>query len=571
MATIDALRSSRNIPEDITSISPDPVIATTRPGIQSVTAADQLVKSLATFSEGVGTLYEQTKIKTIEKQKKQAALLARLEEDLPDGYYKEGIKEYDTARGDMQGEAISQILQVAESSLVSRIEREGGDMSTRVLRYSSLLDGIIENKVAEVGGASSEFKIAMINAIQSTKDKLENNYVAQVNKQFSDEQKTTLRSLISNNIRKKKDMRLLEQTVNDKGEVISEKSRLSLIQLQDYNEFIRKGLRTTKFTQSELRGIWLERIQEIALSGVDSVGEPIPEVLNHIYTADPSGFKLIYDSEFGGAAEKAQISSNKAYITFHETKDKVSAAKLLAFQKKNASLLLTKMIKSHQDLKTPPKDYLSEIAALAEKDGLRLKDMTTLRTANAAFLKGGWTGDGGVSYRKLMQAVQTRDAAITHDVIQEHLDAKLINPDEYADLNTKFNSFYSAAAKPYANAIYQHRKMLGKLLKDPEFTHTPGDRELNLARTVPAYNELTEVMSDTTQKLMEQGINFASSEFLDSWNSIVSEHVQRIGNIEEYRPKKPDIVIETKNQRNSSSLIPQWLKDLLSGDDEKGE
>lgn len=197
--------------------------------------------------------------------------------------------------------------------------------------------------------------------------------------------------------------------------------------------------------------------------------------------------------------------------------------------------------------------------------------MTTLRTANAAFLKGGWTGDGGVSYRKLMKAVQTRDAAITHDVIQEHLDAKLINPDEYADLNTKFNSFYSAAAKPYANAIYQHRKMLGKLLKDPEFTHTPGDKELNLARTVPAYNELTEVMSDTTQKLMEQGINFASSEFLDSWNSIVSEHVQRIGNTEEYRPKKPEVVIEKKNQRNSSSLIPQWLKDLLSGDDEKGE
>lgn len=569
MATIDALRSSRNIPEDITSISPDPVIATNRPGIQSITAADQLVKSLATFSQGVGTLYEQTKIRTKEKQKKQAALLARLEEDLPDGYYEEGIKEYDTARGDMQGAAISQILQVAESSLISRIEREGGDMSTRVLRYSSLLDGIVENKVNEVGDASIEFKEAMVKAIQSTKNKLESNYVGQVNKQFSDEQKTTLRSLISNNIRKKKEMRLLDTTVNEKGEVVATKKQPALIQLQDYNEFIRRGLRTTKFTQSELRGIWLERIQEVALSGVDSVGEPIPEVLNHVYTADPSGFKLIYDSEYGGAAEKAQISANKAYTTFHTNKEKISAAKLLAFQKKNASILLANMIKSHQDLNTPPKDYLSEIADLAEKDGLTLKHMTTLKTANTAFLKGGWTGDGGVSYRKLMQGVQTRAASITHDVIQEHLDAKLINPDEYADLNTKFNSFYSSAAKPYANSMYQQRKMLGKLLKDPEFTHTPGDKEMNLARTVPAYSELTEVMSDTTQKLMESGLNFASSEFLESWNSIVSEHVQRISAKEEYRPKKPDIVIEKKNQRSGG--IFTGLGDWLFGDDEEGE
>jgi uncharacterized protein YukE len=569
MATIDALRSSRNIPEDITSISPDPVIATNRPGIQSITAADQLVKSLATFSQGVGTLYEQTKIRTKEKQKKQAALLARLEEDLPDGYYEEGIKEYDTARGDMQGAAISQILQVAESSLISRIEREGGDMSTRVLRYSSLLDGIVENKVNEVGDASIEFKEAMVKAIQSTKNKLESNYVGQVNKQFSDEQKTTLRSLISNNIRKKKEMRLLDTTVNEKGEVVATKKQPALIQLQDYNEFIRRGLRTTKFTQSELRGIWLERIQEVALSGVDSVGEPIPEVLNHVYTADPSGFKLIYDSEYGGAAEKAQISANKAYTTFHTNKEKISAAKLLAFQKKNASILLANMIKSHQDLNTPPKDYLSEIADLAEKDGLTLKHMTTLKAANTAFLKGGWTGDGGVSYRKLMQGVQTRAASITHDVIQEHLDAKLINPDEYADLNTKFNSFYSSAAKPYANSMYQQRKMLGKLLKDPEFTHTPGDKEMNLARTVPAYSELTEVMSDTTQKLMESGLNFASSEFLESWNSIVSEHVQRISAKEEYRPKKPDIVIEKKNQRSGG--IFTGLGDWLFGDDEEGE
>jgi len=241
----------------------------------------------------------------------------------------------------------------------------------------------------------------------------------------------------------------------------------------------------------------------------------------------------------------------------------------LAFQKKNASILLANMIKSHQDLNTPPKDYLSEIADLAEKDGLTLKHMTTLKAANTAFLKGGWTGDGGVSYRKLMQGVQTRAASITHDVIQEHLDAKLINPDEYADLNTKFNSFYSSAAKPYANSMYQQRKMLGKLLKDPEFTHTPGDKEMNLARTVPAYSELTEVMSDTTQKLMESGLNFASSEFLESWNSIVSEHVQRISAKEEYRPKKPDIVIEKKNQRSGG--IFTGLGDWLFGDDEEGE
>jgi len=412
----------------------------------------------------------------------------------------------------------------------------------------------------------------MIAAIQKVQDQLEVNYVAQVNKQFEDEQKTTLRSSISNNILSRKQLRITDQTINEAGEVISAKEKEPLVQMRDYNAFIRSGLRTTKFTQSELRGIWLERITEVALSGVDSVGEPIPEVLNHIYAPDAHGFKLVYDSEFGGAAEKAQISANKAYTAFHTSKDKVSAQKKLAFQNRNATLLMTSMIKSHQDSNTSPRDYLGDIAELAEKDGLTLKHITTLRTANTAFLKGGWPGDGGVSYRKIMQAVQTRDAAITHDVIQEHLDAKLLTPDEYADLNTKFNSFYSSAAKPYATAMYQQRKMLAKLLQDPEYIHTRGEKEINVARTVPAYNELTEVMSDTTQQLMESGINFGSKEFLDSWNKIVSEQVQLIGAKDEYRPRKPKKLKEKKNTRKGLISALLGLFDPATYvDDEEGE
>ena len=166
-----------------------------------------------------------------------------------------------------------------------------------------------------------------------------------------------------------------------------------------------------------------------------------------------------------------------------------------------------------------------------------------------------------------MQGVQTRAASITHDVIQEHLDAKLLTPDEYADLNTKFNSFYSSAAKPYATAMYQQRKMLAKLLQDPEYIHTRGEKEINVARTVPAYNELTEVMSDTTQQLMESGINFGSKEFLDSWNKIVSEQVQLIGAKDEYRPRKPKKIKEKKRTRKGllSAIIG------LFDDDEEGE
>jgi len=74
MASIDALRSFGNNVEQVTSIAPDPIIQTTRPGVQRQIAADLLVQSLAKFSSGVGTLYEETKKRTIEKQKREAAL-----------------------------------------------------------------------------------------------------------------------------------------------------------------------------------------------------------------------------------------------------------------------------------------------------------------------------------------------------------------------------------------------------------------------------------------------------------------------------------------------------------------
>jgi len=238
----------------------------------------------------------------------------------------------------MQGDSIASILEVAEPSLVSRIEQEGGDAATKVLRYSSLLDGIVESKTNEVTDASPEYKVSMVQAIQKARTKLEGNYIKQVNEQFLNEQKTTLRAVISNTVANRQSLIIQETDINERGDNTEAepegastnplKRREAIIQLSDYNQFIRKGLRTTKFSVSQLRGIWLERITEIALSGVDSVGEPVPEVLNHIYSADRSGYKLVFDAEFGGAAEKAQIQANKAYVTFHSNEDKLAAKQL---------------------------------------------------------------------------------------------------------------------------------------------------------------------------------------------------------------------------------------------------
>ena len=568
MATIDSIRTSGNNPEQVTSISPDPIIQTTRPGVQGQIAADLLVQSLAKFSSGVGNLYQQTKARTIEKQKRQAALLATLEKDLPDGYYEEGVQEYDSTRGQMQGESIATILQVAEPSLISRIEQEGGDASTKVLRYMSLLDGIVESKVNESTDASPEYKNSMIAAIQTARTKLENNYISKVNEQFLAEQETTLRAVISNTVTNK--LNILNQTsvIEDSKVIDDKKQREAIIQMSDYNSFIRKGLRTTKFTQSELRGIWLERITEIALSGVDSVGEPIPEVLNHIYSSDKSGFKLVYDSQFGGKAEKAQIEANKAYVSFHTSKDKTSAKALKLHQNRNASKLMTDMITAftnQQDTDFNSHNFLQKIAKLSSEEGIRFEQITTLKNAYNGFNEDKWEGDGGKTYRNLMTQIQTRSPDLNIKDIEALYNDRFISPKEYADLTTKFNSFYSQAAKPYAAAIALQRKHLGKLLQDPEIIPIAGNKELNIARTIPAYNELTEFMSDTTERLLEE-MNFSSPEFLNAWNLEVNQKVLELSKDERYRPQlppPPPLNNKKSNTRGWGSRFKNFIDDMF--------
>ena len=158
MSSIDTLRTSGNRPEEPISVSPDPVLQTTRPGEQGVLAADLLVRSLSKFSQGVGNLYEQTKARTKARQVREAALLAELDKGLPEGYYEEGVQEYNTTRGHMQGRAISNILKVAESNLVQKVEAMGGDSHTKMLNYMSLLDGIVDTKQKEVTGNTPEFQ-----------------------------------------------------------------------------------------------------------------------------------------------------------------------------------------------------------------------------------------------------------------------------------------------------------------------------------------------------------------------------------------------------------------------------
>jgi len=579
MASIDALRSFGNNVEQVTSIAPDPIIQTTRPGVQRQIAADLLVQSLAKFSSGVGTLYEETKKRTIEKQKREAALLATLEQDLPDGYYNEGVQEYDATRGQMQGDSIASILEVAEPSLVSRIEQEGGDAATKVLRYSSLLDGIVESKTNEVTDASPEYKVSMVQAIQKARTKLEGNYIKQVNEQFLNEQKTTLRAVISNTVANRQSLIIQETDINERGDNTEAepegastnplKRREAIIQLSDYNQFIRKGLRTTKFSVSQLRGIWLERITEIALSGVDSVGEPVPEVLNHIYSADRSGYKLVFDAEFGGAAEKAQIQANKAYVTFHSNEDKLAAKQLKTAQNRAASTLMSDMIKSFTDQKDndfESKNFLQKIGELAASEGIRFEQNTTLLNAYNGFSGKGWMGDGGQTFEKLIVDINTMSPSLTIEDINAEFNDRKITPKEYADLTTKFNSFYRAASKPYASAISQQRKNLKKLLQDPEIIPIPGNKEVNLARTIPAYNELTRFMSDTTQMLSEQ-MNFGSPEFLQKWNDLVNAKVQELGNDEKYRPQLPPPPKDSEKPKRRRGWLDGLKNWIFSGDD----
>ena len=579
MSSIDTLRTSGNRPEEPISVSPDPVLQTTRPGEQGVLAADLLVRSLSKFSQGVGNLYEQTKARTKARQVREAALLAELDKGLPEGYYEEGVQEYNTTRGHMQGRAISNILKVAESNLVQKVEAMGGDSHTKMLNYMSLLDGIVDTKQKEVTGNTPEFQKAMFDDIKATRENLEVNYIKKINAEFETEQKTTLRTLFDGLITNRKFTRALNKNTDksiiledNQGNVIDRDKQIPLVTLSDYKEFIRSGLRTTKFDKEQLRGIWLERAIEIATMGADSEGEPIPEVLDHIFKADASGYKLIFDGEFGKAAQAGLIQAKENYISFHTSKDKVAAKELKFQQEKTARDLLSKMIDSFND----PSRYADHSANIADLGGsglISLSQMVTLQSANKGFTKEAWTPDHN-KFNDLMEKVHTFDSSVTMQSLHDEFNAAVetgsgINPEQFAKLTSTFSTLRSEGSSAYRKAVSWQRKNLGKLLKDPEIIKIPGNAELNLARTVGAYNELTTIMSDTYTKLLDlEKLNPSSREFMAKWNEVINKEVLRLSKDEKYKPTAPVITIPpSKKRRGALDIITGWF----GSDDKKGE
>lgn len=528
MPTIDRLRSANQTPELPVDVAPLQGIAVNAQGAQARNSADALVQQLATFSRGLGDLRDFTVKREKEQQVRQAALLAEMNKDLPKGYYREGVQAYDTTRGAIQGRSIATQLALSNQSFIQEAEKDGGTIQEKQARYTQLLDNYSSLKNTESQSSSAEYKMAMNQQLNTTRTQLEVAYIKKLKGDFQAEQTTTQRSLIDLTV----EDRIANQTMNVQTGVKS-----PLITLKDYKEFIKQGSKTTEFTKEQLRSIWLNRMIEIANTGVDDTGEPVPEVLEHVFESDSKGFKLIFDSELGKAAQEGHVSAQKAFITYHTNRITTANRTATALSEKTRDTFMSSMIKSF--INGEFIDQRADIAQALDQGALRSKDANALLTLNDDYLGTGWTGNDN-DFNRLMRQIETYDPHITETVLfDEYAVASQnksgINPEQFAKLIDAYKATRSAAATPYRNAVSDMENELNRLLKaDTAFSLSSSTNKL---RRFKAMEELRTHIADTTRILRDElKLNVASDTFASEFRRFMTPVVQQLGTDERFVP-----------------------------------
>jgi hypothetical protein len=527
MATIDRIRSSGNTPDAPINLSPLQAVQVNSAGPQARNESDVLVQSLSKFSSGLATFRDAQIKRTKDTQVRQAALLAELNKGLPDNYYREGVQQYDTTRGAIQGRALSSQLLLANQSLMKQAERDGGSVQDKQLRYMDLLDNFRDMKNAEVRGASTEFLTGMNAHINQTRTQMEVGYVNKLNKDFENEQTTTLRSsvdlLVDDRVNAPR-----KATVDRNGKVVS-LDKFEPIKLQDYKNFMEIGKNTTKFTKEQLRGIWLERLIEIATTGVDGEGEPIPEVLEHVFTPDKDGFKLVFDSEFGAAAQKGLQDAKKAYVTYHTSRTKAANKATAALQEKTKADFMGSMTKAF--INGDHIDARGRIAQALEDGSLKSTAASVLLTLNKDYIADRYPGDV-LKFDILMTRIQTLDPEITMeslqmDYITDSANKEGINPTQFVKLQSAYNTLTGREASNYRTAVSDIKSSLNGLLRAGTENKIASNE--NKKRKKKGFDELNKSMVKIHRQITESGLSPNSPEFAAQFRSLMAPIVDFLG------------------------------------------
>ncbi len=527
MATIDRIRTSGNTPEAPVDLAPLQRIEVNARGPQAKNAADNLVNSLATFSSGLAQFRDFKIKREKETQIREAALLAELNKDLPKGYYREGVQQYDLTRGAIQGKALSSQLLLVNQQLIQQAESAGGTVQDKQKAYTRLLDNFSEIKNGEVRGSSNEYLTGMNNQINETRTQMEIAYIKKLNKDFENEQTTTLRSSIDLFVEDKL-QQPREALVDAKGNILSVKN-IAPVELKDFHTFVKSGLKTTKFTKEQLRAIWLNRMIEIANTGVNGQGEPIPEVLEHIFDADKQGFKLVFDSELGKAAQEGLVSSKKAYITYHTSRASAADKAKKALSEKTKTDFMARMTKAF--INGDFFDGRADIVLALEEGTLESTDASVLLRLNQDYVDKGYVGDK-IKFDVLMNKIQTLDPDITMETLQadyisDSIEKEGLNAEQFVKLQDAFNSLTSRENSEYVTAVSDIKRALNALLKAG--TENKLSSHENKLRHKQGFDELQEEMYKATIHLKNQGVNPASPQYAHQFREILTPIVDQIG------------------------------------------